>query len=74
MSKSSPRDALTDMVSSLKGVFNKYDRSSRKKAWKAIGSPQGKKEMNQLLDSPTRPVTGVSKWLSFKEWINKTNS
>lgn len=70
MSSSDPRDALGAMISSLKSVFKQYDRTARKKAWAAIQTSPGKKEIEQLLDSPARPVNGVPKLLKFKEWLN----
>ncbi len=72
MSSSDSRDALSNIFSSLKGVFQRYDRSTRKKAWNATQTAKGKQEINQLLDSPNRPVTGLPKLLKFKEWMKDT--
>lgn len=69
MSSSDPRDALHDIVHCLKGVFKQYDRAARKKAWKSLQTSKGSQEINQLLDSPNRPVTGLPRLLSFKEWL-----
>jgi hypothetical protein len=69
MSNSDAREALTDMVLSLRSIFKKYDRGARKKAWKSLQIGQGKHEINQLLDSPSKPLVGIQKWLTFREWI-----
>lgn len=68
MSSNDSRDALSNMISCLRSTFKKYDRSTRKKAWKAL---QNHKEIDELLDSPSRPITGTARWLNFKEWLLK---
>lgn len=67
--KSDPRQAISDMVFGLRDVFKKYDRSARKKAWDSLQHGEGKKHMAGLIDNPSKPIVGVYKWLSFKEWI-----
>ena len=68
MATSDARDALVDMVNSLKAIFKKYDRAARKHAWHSLQVGQGKRHIEQLLDSPGMPVVGIQKWLTFKEW------
>jgi hypothetical protein len=70
MSKNDPRDALSDIVHSLKPIFGRYNRTARRKAWTALEKPQGKKLINNLLLNPNRPIVGLPKLLSFKEWLN----
>jgi hypothetical protein len=72
MSSSDPRDALKDMVHSLKGIFGKYDRRARKDAWASLTSSEGQKTVKRLLDSPKRPVVGIPRLLRFKEWFNES--
>lgn len=69
MSKSDPRDILKDIVNGLKNTFSKYDRTARRKAWKAIEKPAGKKLINNLLLNPNRPIVGLPRLLRFKEWL-----
>lgn len=69
--KSDPRQAISDMVFSLRDVFKKYDRHSRKKAWNSLQNGDGKRHMGELIDNPGKPIVGVYKWLSFKEWIEE---
>jgi hypothetical protein len=66
--KSDARDAVSDIVHSLRSIFKKYTRTSRKKAWKAIQSTQGKKNISDFLHNPDKPIVSVKKWISFKEW------
>lgn len=69
MSKSDARDALSDIMHSLKSVFGRYDRAARRKAWKAIEKPAGERLVKSLLLNPKRPVIGLPRLLSFKEWL-----
>jgi hypothetical protein len=73
MSSSDPRDALKDMINSLKGIFGRYDRRARKDAWSSLTSSEGQRVVKKILDSPTRPVTGIPRLLRFKEWFDKNN-
>jgi hypothetical protein len=72
--KSDARKALEDMVFALRNIFKKYDRTARKHAWKSLNVGQGKKQIEQLLDSPSKPLVGVQKWLTFKEWKEQKDS
>jgi len=69
MSKNDPRDALADMVHSLKSIFGRYNRPTRRKAWKALENQGGKKLISDLLLNPNRPVVGIPRLLRFKEWL-----
>jgi|688.fasta_scaffold56382_2 hypothetical protein len=71
--KSDPRQAISDIVHSVRDVFKKYDRTARKRAWDSLQRGEGKKNLAGLIDNPTKPIVGVYKWLSFKEWIAEKN-
>ena len=71
MSKSDPRDALEDMVKGLKSTFGQYNRTARRKAWHAIERPAGKRLIDSLILNPKRPVVGLPRLLSFKEWLEQ---
>lgn len=71
MSKTDPRDALSDIVHSLKPIFGRYNRTARRKAWTALEKPKGQKLIRDLLLNPNRPVVGLPKLLSFREWLEK---
>lgn len=73
MSKSTtdPREALKEILFSLKGIFGRYSRSARKEAWKGVESAKGKAEINKLLNNPNHPIVGVPRILDFKEWITR---
>jgi hypothetical protein len=68
MSASDPRDALTDLFASLKGVFKRYDRTARRKAFDSLVTGKGRDEVNKLINNPTYQVTGIPRLLKFKEW------
>lgn len=70
--KGDARKALNDIVYGLKGIFNQYDRGTRVKAWKAVNSVEGKKIVDGLLNSPTKPIVGLPRLLHFKEWFETT--
>ena len=69
MSNSDPRDAVSDMVRGLQSVFKKYSRSARRRGWNALTSTKGKRQISKLIDSPSRPVVGITRLLRFKEWL-----
>jgi hypothetical protein len=71
MSKNDARDTLSDIVHSLKSVFGRYNRSTRKKAWGALEKPAGKRLVNSLLLNPNRPIVGLPRLLNFKEWLEQ---
>lgn len=61
-------DAAEDMAKALKAIFKKYTLTSRKRAWNAISTSQGKKEIDKLVlhfDKPTSPIRN----LRFAEWL-----
>jgi hypothetical protein len=71
MAKSSTdaREALADMLSCLKGVFGRYSRTARQRAWDGLQSAAGKSQVKKLLNSPGSPVVGVPRLLDFNEWL-----
>lgn len=70
MSKSDPRDAISDMKHGLANVFKKYNKSARSTAWNSIEkNPRTKDLMRKLVLSPDRPIHGTSTLLTFKEWM-----
>ena len=71
MSKSDPRDALSDLVAGIKSTFGRYNRTARRKAWHAIERPAGKNLIDGLILNPKKPVVGLPRLLSFKEWLDQ---
>jgi hypothetical protein len=71
MSSNDARDALADIFAALRVVFKKYDRSTRHKAVRAMYASAGRHKIEQLMDSPTRPINGIPKLLNFKEWLSQ---
>jgi len=70
--KSSQKEAIQDMMEKLAGVFKKYTRESRRKAWDKLTNAKGKKEVNKILTNPYRPLNQFRKLaLSFKEWMQE---
>lgn len=64
--------AIVDMAKSLSGVFKKYSRQTRGKAWKRLSSARGDKEMEKLAKNPKIPLSNFKK-LQFKEWLMEEN-
>ena len=73
MSKSSDaRPAVKDLISVIRGVFQKYTRTTREKSWKdGIESADGRKTISRLINNPNVPTPGTYRFLKFKEWINQ---
>jgi hypothetical protein len=73
MTKKTPdtniKKAIVDMASSLSGVFKKYARQTREKAWKDLTGSTGQREVQKLLQDPSRPINTFQK-LSFREWLD----
>lgn len=70
-SNSDARKTLQELVDDIKRVFKKYSRTARERAWDALTSSRGKKEIDQLIKNPSKNVYGVNRWLSFKDWVEE---
>ncbi len=68
---SDPRNALTDLFRGIQNTFQNYSRPARKQAWDAVVSSKGKKQIDNIINSPTYKIVGIPKLLKFKEWIEK---
>ena len=66
--KSNPRQAIMDMIGALKGVFKDYSRTARKRAWKSLISAKGKREIDKILVTTSRPLAPF-RTLQFSEWM-----
>lgn len=84
-SNSDPRDAVKDILYSLKNIFGRYTRTARKKGWDAIQTGKGKSQVDKLLNNPSAPIVGSARLLgieesqhskplvSFNEWLRRKN-
>lgn len=67
------KNAIVDIAKSLEGVFKKYTRQTREKAWDKITSKDGEKEIKKILNDPTRQINTFQKLAnqneSFKNWL-----
>jgi len=68
MASSDNRQAVVDMASALRNVYKKYNRETRRKAWRALTSKKGRDLMDKLLNQTSRPVSHF-RTLSFREWL-----
>jgi hypothetical protein len=69
-SKSDSRPAVQDLIDAIRGVFSKYTRETRSKAWHdGIESTSGKAAIQKLIKNPKVPIVGAYRFLKFKEWI-----
>jgi len=64
-------NAIVSLAAAIAGVFKRYSRGTRKTAWRAISTGQGKKEVERLLLNPDLPVTRFRRITrrNFKEWM-----
>ncbi len=65
------RPAVSDIIYSLRNIFKKYTRSTRKSAWKAVTNAEGEKLVDKIITNPSVPIVGLPKLLHFKEWLSK---
>jgi len=69
-SKTDSRPAVQDLLDSIRGVFSKYTRETRSKAWHdGIESTSGKNAIQKLIKNPKVPIVGAYRFLKFKEWL-----
>lgn len=72
------KNAIVDIAKSLEGVFKKYTRQTREKAWDKITSKDGEKEVKKILQDPTRQINTFQKLAtqneSFKTWLENQES
>ena len=72
MAKNSIRSAINDMAGALKDVFKDYTLDARRTAYKKLtDTPAGKREMNNLLRTPSRNLNGIRS-LQFAEWLRES--
>ena len=73
-SDSNVRVAVLDMMKELAKVFKKYTRNTREAAWKALTDAEGKKEVQKVLQDPSRNLNTFAKLTSFREWRERNGS
>lgn len=72
-SKTDSRPAVQDLIDAIRGVFSKYTRETRSKAWHdGIQSTSGKNAIDKMIKNPKVPITGTSRFLKFKEWLENS--
>jgi len=75
------KDAVVDIAKSLEGVFKKYTKNTREKAWKKITSKDGEKEIKKIIVDPNRTINTFQKLATqkdesykFSNWIKLDQS
>lgn len=76
---SNPQTAAVDMAKALQVVFKKYSRTARESAWKSLMSKNGRKQIDELLYTPTRSLNMFATLWSakspkFADWYKKKQS
>jgi len=69
-----PQTAAVDIMKALQTVFKKYSRSTREQAWKDLMSKAGRKQIDELLYTPTRSLNKIRTLWSenttdFIDWL-----
>lgn len=65
--KNNLKDAIMELARQIDGVFRKYNKNTRKKAWQRMTSPQGEKEISRILEDPKRQISPFMKLAVQKE-------
>lgn len=74
MAKNNIRSAIIDMANALRGVFKDYSLDARRKAYKKLtDTAAGKREMNNLLRTPSRSLNNIRS-LQFAEWLTEAET
>ena len=66
---SDSRKAINDIVDVLKGIFKRYSRTARRRAWRSVTSSAGNKVIDRVINNPGVSTPGLDR-LAFKEWLN----
>lgn len=69
---SDARDATRDVIEVLKGIFKRYSRTARRKAWERVTSKSGEGIVRKIINNPGVPTPGLDR-LAFKEWLEKNS-
>lgn len=64
------RKCIVELTKALTVVFKKYSRHTRTKAWNKLTDSAGQKQMDKMLQDPSRPIN-TFQVLPFKEWVEK---
>lgn len=67
------RTIINDLAKALSGVFQKYSYHARREGWNAITSASGKKDIDKLINNPTRSLSNF-RTLTFKEWLKERHA
>ncbi len=67
--QNNPRRAVLALAKAIRDVFKGLSIQVRRKAWSAITSPQGDKEIRKLIITPNRTLNRFQR-LSFREWMD----
>lgn len=71
---SDSRKAINDIVDVMKGIFKRYSRTARRRAWRSVTSNAGEKVIQRIINNPGVSTPGLDR-LAFKEWLeNQTDS
>lgn len=65
--QTSLKNAIVDLARSLEGVFKKYSRQTRNKAWEKITGKDGEKEVKKIINDPSRPINTFQKLATQKD-------
>jgi hypothetical protein len=62
------RSVCNDIARSLQTIFVRYSTTARRRGWRAITSDAGRREVDKLINNPTRSLSAF-RTLTFKEWL-----
>jgi len=65
--KSNLKDAIMDLAKSIEGVFRKYTRPTRERAWEKITGKDGEKEIKKIMVNPNRQLDMFRKLVNQRE-------
>ena len=58
---SNARAIIRELVDNIRSIFKKYSITARRAAWDGLLRGDGKKLIDDLIISPSRPITGVER-------------
>ncbi len=66
---SDARRAIKELAGGIQSVFKRYSKTARRSAWEGLTHGGGAELINKLIQSPSKPLVGVERFLRFREWM-----
>lgn len=69
MSQADSRKVMAQILRTIQSSFQGSTRGARTRAWNKLVSPQGRAQIEKLINNPSMSFDKFGAFLTFKEWL-----